>query len=224
LRPARRVRTRGLALTATVAMGMGLVGCSGSSSSDSTSTARAVSRSTRPTVPTTTTIPVVVDGCPPGCRFPSNYDATTVLASSATLVAVVTAQGSPGQMPTATSMLRPNEILQTNYHGLIYGDVSLVLTELWLRERQFVNGQSYVVFASYNRGGACVSALYSFNRASQVATLIQSDDGQNNQVLLPGRVVRIPSTTTLADIRARMFPTDGVVYPTDAVEWYCPGP
>ncbi len=214
-----------MALMAVVMVSSGLAGCSGSSSSILASTGHHSSITIRPTTAApTSTAPAVVDGCPPGCRFPSDYDAITVLASSATLVAVVTAHGTPGQIPTATSMLTPSEVLQTNYHNLVYGDQAQVLDEMWLRYRQFVNGQSYVLFASYNRGGACISALYSFNPATQLATLIQSDDGLNNQITLPGRVVQVPPMMALADIRARMFPTNGVVYGLDTAEWYCPGP
>ena len=218
---------RGLSLVAILVMSTVLAGCSPSPSSISavhpprptTSTTAPTGTTTTPTSTTT-----VREGCTPGCRFPSNYDAITVLASSATLVATVTTHGRPGPASTGHTVITTNEVLQSNYHGLIYGDPKPDLPRLLVQSGQVVNGQSYLVFTSYDRGGSCLSALYSFNPGTQTATLMQSNDGQSNRILLSGRVIQVPPAMTLADTRVRMYPTGGVVYPTDAVEWYCPGP
>lgn len=181
--------------------------------------------------------------CPPGCSLPSDYDAITVLASSSTVVAIVTVTDKKGSaVPSvATTDTMPSfltttdSILQGNPHHLIYAPTGAALRHLRyysIPSNGVENGpatpdlvgKSFIVFMSYNRGGSCVSALFSYDPTSQVATLIGSQDGMRNQIVLPGRVLPIPETVSLSNIRARMYPTTGVVYPSDSEEWYCPGP
>jgi hypothetical protein len=215
------LRFASMSLLGIVAMGAALAGCAPSSSLTS---AHNPQRSVAITTTTRTTLGRA-RGCPPGCLYPSDYDAITVLASSATLVAIVTTHGATGPASPTKTMLSTNELLQTNYNHLAYGDPNQVISRvLQYNSGQLANDRSYVIFASYDRGGPCLSALYSFDPATQSATLIQSADGRNNLIVLPDRVVQVPPVMQLADIRARMYPKGGVVYPTDAVEWYCPGP
>jgi hypothetical protein len=164
----------------------------------------------------------IVDSCPPGCQYQSDADAVTVLASSATRVAVVTVT-STGEATSPSVVARTDIVLQGNPHALIYPATDVDVDRL-LGSKQVAAGQSYVVFASYNRGGACLSALFSYDPASQVASLIDSEDGLSNQIVLSGRVLSVPHSISLTDLQARMYPTTGVVYPSDAAEWYCPGP
>jgi hypothetical protein len=146
-----------------------------------------------------------------------------VLASSATEVEIVTVTSVQEATSYPSAAVHIDMVLQGNPHALVYppndqGDVRLP------DFKQVAQGQSYVVFTSYNRGGSCVSALFSYLPASQMATLTYSEDGQSNQIVLPGRVVPVPTSISLTDLQARMYPTTGVVYPTDSEEWYCPGP
>ena len=90
---------------------------------------------------------------------------------------------------------------------------------------QMTEGESYIVFTSFNRGGSCVSALFTYDPNTQVAAFVSSDDGFTpGEIMLPGRVVTIPRTITLNGIQERMYPTTGVVYPSDTSESLCPGP
>jgi hypothetical protein len=52
--------------------------------------------------------PSPAPACPPGCSYPSNFDAITVLASSATLVAVVTVHMGAGGTVTVDTVLQDN--------------------------------------------------------------------------------------------------------------------
>ena len=147
-----------------------------------------------------------------------------MLASSSTLVAVVTAHAL--QTPNnGLEMLQADDELQGNLHGLVY-PVSGDFPDTGAAG--VVQGKEYLVFMSYNRGGACVAALYSFDERTQVATFLATEDGltaQNTgEIPVAGRLLRIPKTISLADVEARMYPTGDVVYPSDASESGCPGP
>ncbi len=171
---------------------------------------------------TTTTAPPVPGACPPGCRLPSTYDAITVMASSATLVAVVTAVDV--QASGATD-LSTDKVLQGNAYDNVYPpslpDFAVDLGE----GATLVQGNEYLVFMSFNRGGSCLSALYSYDSAAGVASFVEKGDSpQTNEILLSGRVLPVPQTITLPEVQARMYPTGGVVYPDETAEWYCPGP
>jgi hypothetical protein len=179
------------------------------------------------TIPTSTTFaPVMPGACPPGCSLPSDYDAITVLASSANQVAIVTVKNeentAEGLLPVVVSekTLEDNVVHQYPPTPLSDGSSLPVGTTAALQ-----NGGQYLVIASYNRGGGCLSALFSYNPSTRIASLIESDDGyEAPRIPLPGRIVTIPQTITLAEVRARMYPTGGVVYPTDTGESWCPGP
>jgi hypothetical protein len=164
------------------------------------------------------------EACPPGCALPSDDDAITVLASSATLVAIVAIQDVRGSGSAATAVIKIDRTLQGNPHGLVYAPTHSSLALSLAQTGKIVDGGNYLVFMSYNRGGPCLSSLFSVDPATQVATLIESNDGPTDGIMLPGRMLAIPSSITLSDVRARMYPTGGVVYPTDTAEWFCPGP
>jgi hypothetical protein len=164
------------------------------------------------------------EACPPGCALPSDYDAITVLGSSATLVVIVVARDVRGSGSTATAVINVDRTLQGNPHGLVYPPTQSSVARSLVQTGNIVDGGSYLVFMSYNRGGPCLSSLFSFDPATQVATLIESNDGPTDGIMLPGRMLLVPPSITLSDVRARMYPTGGVVYPTDTEEWYCPGP
>ncbi len=176
------------------------------------------------TTPSTTVAPPVPGACPPGCSLRSDYDALTVLASSATQVARLTVSDFQGTGTNATGVITVDQILQGNPHSLVYppGPPSSIPVTLGT---DFEEAGSYLVFSSFNRGGSCISALFSYDPATTIATLLENNDGANsNEIVLSGRTLPIPTTITLADVQARMYPTGGVVYPDDTAEWYCPGP
>jgi len=176
------------------------------------------------TAPSTTVAPPVPGACPPGCHLPSDYDALTVLASSATQVAILTVSDVQGTGTNATGVISVDQILQGNPHSLVYPPGSSSSTPVRLAT-DFEEAGSYLVFSSYNRGGSCISALFSYDRATMIATLLENDDGGNgNEIVLSGRTLPIPTTITLANVQTRMYPTGDVVYPDDTAEWYCPGP
>jgi hypothetical protein len=173
-------------------------------------------------LPSTTTS-VIPGACPPGCSLPADYDAITVLASSATGVAIVTVKIEDSQYDGPQPFIGSEEALEGNvvqqYPAL--WDGSLLNLGNMVEE-----GRQYLIFTSFDRGGTgCVSALFLYNPMGQIASLIYSDDGyESPRIPLPGRVVTVPQTITLAKVRARMYPTGGVVYPTDTGESWCPGP
>jgi hypothetical protein len=173
---------------------------------------------------TTTTDATMPEACPPGCALPSDYDAITVLASSATLVAIVDVQNVRGSGSRATAAVKVDRTLQGNPHDLVYAPTRSSLGLSLAQTGNVVDGGSYLVFMSYNRGGPCLSSLFSVDLATQVATLFESNDGPTDGIVIPGRLLEIPSSITVSDVRARMYPTGGVVYPTDTAEWFCPGP
>jgi hypothetical protein len=74
--------------------------------------------------------------------------------------------------------------------------------------------------------GACLSALFAYEPNADVATFIsqRSGLGPSDQILLPGRITTIPSTVDLTTLRTRLDPTNGVAYPAETGESFCPGP
>lgn len=179
--------------------------------------------------PTTTTLaPRTPRACPPGCSLPSDHDAITVLASSASLVVIITVKeihaSVSGASPTA--VYTTDRVLQA-LPQIPYGTSPFVPDNapMVLGSGALVVGMSYLAFVSFNRGGDCLSALFSYVAATQIATLVGSDaEPDAPRLPLPGRIVVIPQTITLADVQARMYATGGAVYPTDVGESWCPGP
>lgn len=204
--PSRRSRivclmTVSLVLAGAAGCGAGVVSAAGGESATSMSS--------------TTSTPAIA-GCPPGCSLPSDYDAITALASTATQVSIftVTAQGN-----------RTNTILQGNVNHLVYSPGSLDLTKLAGFPAHPPTGTSFVVFTSYDRGGACLSAIFTLDPKRQVATFSESFDGYDpDQILLKGGPVTIPNTMSLYQLRRRLSPTGGPTYPTNTSESLCPGP
>ncbi len=51
------------------------------------------------------------------------------------------------------------------------------------------SGKSYLVFASFNRGGPCPSALFAYDPITRVATFVHqwTDLGPDDRIPLPGR-------------------------------------
>jgi hypothetical protein len=182
-----------------------------------------------PTSPTTTTTsttePPPPGACPPGCSLPASYDAVTVMASSSGLVAIVTAHNAGTSGGVASADLTTDQVLQDNANDNVYpppaSDFGITLSG----STTVVDGDTYVVFMSFNRGGSCLSALFSYDANSHIATFVsKSDDAEPDEITLPGRELPVPETISLAALQARMYPTGGVVYPSDTAEWYCPGP
>jgi hypothetical protein len=186
--------------------------------SDATTSIASPSTTTEPAI-TTTSIP-----CPPGCEYPSDYDAITVLASSANLVALITVTQAPHPAHTETAMIRVDAVLQGNPYGVLFAPTLPGLTRIVGSTGQVVTGAQYLVFTSYDRGGPCVSALFTYSAATQQATLLANNDGYNGDILLPGRNLLVPHTVSLEDVQKRIDPTGGVVYPTNSSESFCPGP
>ena len=175
-----------------------------------------------PATISTTTVPPVPRACPPGCQYPSNYDAITALASSATLVAIVTAHDvrESGSVADFTTDMILQGDANDNVYPIQVSDFSVAIGQ-----GNLVDGMTYLIFMSFVRGGGCVSSLFSYNSTFQVATFVeQSASPQQNEILLSGLVLPIPETITLAEVQARMYPTGGVVYADGTAEWFCPGP
>jgi hypothetical protein len=152
--------------------------------------------------------------------FRSDHDAITLLASTANQVALVTFFG-PKNAST-------DQILQGDIN--IVGDSPAPSTIGWLlgdgQVLGVVPGERLIVFTSFNRGGTCISALFSFDPTS-TATYITSEDAPispYDRFPLPGRTLLIPHTVTLAVLERHLNPTGGTVYPVDTSEGACPGP
>ena len=180
---------------------------------------------TPPTTLSTATIPSPAAACPPGCGYPSSFDAITVLASSATLVAIVTVNSLGDPSGSTGANVSVDNVLQGNPNDNVYPPTTAELPRL-LADARAGTGKSYLIFTSFNRGGACVSALFAYQRATQVATFISLWDGPGpgGQIPLPGRVATIPAAIDLATLRTRMYPTGAITYPVGTAEWFCPGP
>jgi hypothetical protein len=219
-------------LLAAVACGCGKINAGASpqglvTTTPASTTTTTTSSSGITTIPTSTKLPAVIPGaCPPGCSLPSDHDAITVLASSAEQVAIVTMRNVVMSTGIERTAVVSEQTLEGNVVGqypptplsdgsiLVFGNTYTIQV-----------GQTYLLFESYNRGGPCMSALFSYDAATQMATLAESDDGPESPVIhLPGRVVTIPHTISLADVQERMYPTGGVVDPVDTEEEACPGP
>ena len=168
-------------------------------------------------------IPSQTPACPPGCRYPSNFDAVTVLASSATMVAIVTVNH-PVNHGVAGSV-SIDSVLQGNPNINVYPPSAYDLARI-LAIASAGPGRSYLIFSSFNRGGPCPSALFTYDPTTQVATFAHqwTDLGPNDQISLPGRITTIPATIDLDALRSRLYPTGGVTYPVDTGESFCPGP
>jgi len=146
----------------------------------------------RTATPTTTTGAAASEACPPGCALPSDYDAITVLASSATLVATVAASDVRGSGSTASAVISVDTTLQGNPNNLIYPPTQSSLAPSLVQTGKIVDGGSYLVFMSYNRGGSCLAALFSFDPTTQVATLVENNDGPTDGIILPAACSSFP--------------------------------
>jgi hypothetical protein len=60
--------------------------------------------------------------------------------------------------------------------------------------------------------------------ASYDSIFVLRADAKVAVIQLTGGVHSVPRAASLAFIRARMYPTTGVVYPSNTEEWFCPGP
>jgi hypothetical protein len=141
------------------------------------------------------------------------------------MVAVVTVN-SLGDATTSTGgSVTVNTVLQGNPNHNIYPPSPPDLPRL-LTVGHASAGTSYVIFTSFNRGGACLSAIFGYEPSTQVATFASqwTGLGPGGQIALPGRFATIPATIDLANLQAQLYPTGGVTYPADAGESFCPGP
>jgi hypothetical protein len=174
-------------------------------------------------VPSTTET-TLVRACSPGCLLPSDYDAVTAMASSATVVATATTQEAPDSNGVFRADLVSDRVLQGDANQNAY-PVPLDAFSVVTGGTGLVEGTTYLVSMSFNRGGACLAALFSYDTKTQVATFLeQSYHAPADEILEPGRVLPIPRTMTVAHVATPMHPTGGVVYPANCVEWDCPGP
>jgi hypothetical protein len=170
--------------------------------------------------PTTNTMPPLAGACPPGCSLPSNYDAITVLASSAEGVEIITARlvrQSPGAQPSLAFTL--DQVLEWTVPTLTPSapDVSWLQTRL--PKLTIQPGRSYVLIGSTNRGAGCLSALLAYDPVHGLVTRLKGIEPAQIQST---RVLPIPDSLTLAQFRKRMYPTTGIVYSSGLVEWDCP--
>jgi hypothetical protein len=145
------------------------------------------------------------------------------------MVAIVTVD-SPGDEPSLTAgEVSVGQVLQGNPNDNVYPPTPQELPHLValaLTRAHASVGKSYVIFTSFNRGGACPSALFGYEPATQLATFISqwSGPGPSDQIALPGRIITVPARIPLATLRARLYPTGGVTYPVETGESFCPGP
>lgn len=100
-----------------------------------------VGPTTAPATISTVPIPSPTPACPPGCRYPSNFDAITVLASSATLVAIVTVNH-PVDHGVAGSV-SIDSVLQGNPNDNVYPPSLYDLTRSWPLPVQFPTGVTW---------------------------------------------------------------------------------
>lgn len=145
-------------------------------------------------------------------------------------MAIITVQ-SPQAAPDDGAAYTTDKILQGD---IVYGPgpeaYVAIGSPMIYGTSKVVDGKSYLVFVSFNRGGTCLSALFSYDSETNVASLIGSDAGSDAEFEAPrlplagGRVVVIPANITLAEVEKRMYPIGGPVYPTDSDEGVCPGP
>ena len=216
---------------ALVCVGLAASACTGSSATSRPSSPPSgytpatvtVGSTTTPATLSTLPIPSPAPACPPGCRYPSTFDAITVLASSATMVAIVTVNHPIDHGAAGSVSL--DRVLQGNPNGSVYPPTQLDLSRvLFLASAS--PGRSYLVFSSFNRGGPCPSALFAYDPTTQVATFVRqwTGLGPNDQIPLPGRITVVPATIALAALRSRLYPTGGVTYPARTDESFCPGP
>ena len=178
-----------------------------------------------PTSSTRATVSSVPRACTPGCALKSSHDAITVMASSATLVAVVIADDVQDSGGVRRAEVSVDKTLQGNAYNNVYPPTTPNFQVTLGAGTTLVQGKSYLVFMSYNRGGSCLSSLFSYDSTSKVATFIEQADGpQANEIVVSRRVLTVPRTITVGELQARMYPKGGVVYPDDTAEWFCPGP
>jgi hypothetical protein len=216
-------KLRMLPLLAIVAVVAACASCTSEQSTDST----LASVSGQPATTTTVPLPPIVipprsTACPPGCRYNSRHDAVSALASWSNLVAIVTVRKVLNDKHYVPGAISVDHVLQGNPHHLVYRPTRLDL-ERTLVGTASIN-KSYVVFTSFSRAGACLSALFSYDPNSKMAKLIESSSGSAPGVItLSGRKLRLPQVSTLSNLEAHMYPTGPVVYSTGSAVWYCPG-
>ncbi len=167
---------------------------------------------------------------------PAYQDAITVLASTATRVAIeavtrpcLDSTGMPS-IP-CLSTVKTVSVLQADPNVFFGGDAGgspsdidgVIAWQLFWTYKAKPK-ESFLFFASYGRGGTCVSALYRYHPNSKTATFIESRDGDVSGVIrLTDRTLKVPRTVSLDYVRARMYPNGGPIYPQNRVEDFCPG-
>jgi hypothetical protein len=151
--------------------------------------------------------------CPPGCSLPADYDAITWLAAASNSVTIVTAYANPDpstELPTLFKVVQTLEFTGAPGQPIPEGPFEFPT---------LVDGQDYLVFLSFWRGGPCVSTLYSYDPQSQSATLLAAG---RSEIPLPGVDLPVPQSLTLAQVRERMYPTGPATQSTDVSESMCP--
>lgn len=185
----------------------------------STASSAPASTSTRTSIALSTTTSMappqgpIAGACPPGCSLPSDHDAITWLASASNSVTIVTAYPNPQRTPEGPILFRVDRVLELTsspWRPIPEGPFSFPAMK---------PGQEFLVFLSAWRGGPCVSTLYSFDPSSQSATLMAAG---RHEIPLPGRELPVPQSISLAQVRARMYPTGPFVPSTDESESMCP--
>jgi hypothetical protein len=159
-------------------------------------------------------LPPIAGACPPGCSLQSDYDAITWLASASYSVTIVTAYPSPYPTPEYPMLFKVDQALEITASPWrpIYPEGPFSFPTM-------TNGQQFLVFLCYWRGGPCVSTLYSYDSQAQTATLVTAG---RTEIPLPGRELPVPQSITLAQVRERMYPTGPFVQSTDVSESMCP--
>ncbi|MGH9122478.1 MAG: hypothetical protein ACRDYC_11155 [Acidimicrobiales bacterium] len=154
----------------------------------------------------------------------SGHDALTVLASVAIGVNVVRIEGAGDAVVTQT--------LQTDYNSLGFdapdSDLGYFHNHEDLPVFGGAVGTGYVVFWSYNRGGQCVSAVFSFAGEDQPLRLLVKDTNFGPDAprgfRLGNRFVTMPRTVSYQQLVSSLYPNGGPVYVSNSGESWCPGP
>jgi hypothetical protein len=163
--------------------------------------------------PTPKPLAPLAGACPPGCSLPADYDAITWLAAASNSVTIDTAYPNPDPSSEVPTLFKVEQTLEFT------GAPGQPLPEGPFNFPTLVDGQEYLVFLSFWRGGPCVSTLYSYDPQSQSATLLAAG---RTEIPLPGVDLPVPQSITLAQVRERMYPTGPSAQSTDVSESMCP--
>lgn len=166
-----------------------------------------------------------------GGPFRNDYDAVTMLASESAALLVRVTQPGPGGHD-GSAQLSIEKTLQSNYnHVAMYPDPPQV-EDIAFRglpaDEGFKSGHQYILFISYNRGGDCMAAAWTYNGPQSDLHLLTKTThfgpDAPHGYRLGNRFLSMPTTIGYEDLVRRLYPTGGELDPSNTAEWFCPGP